>query len=155
MNQTYTLPQNLGDILGAHHDGNLQTQVSEIKAGIGVLNAGTILATGTAGDIGKLVKLTAGTEAQLVWHSAGSLNRHCRWHLAMAASPARLQRRAVSRVRHCIVPAGMDAGLIAVALRGRGIFVEGPIPVPAAAAAAALEREAPAEIAEGGRETKR
>jgi hypothetical protein len=37
---TYTLPSNLGDILGAHHDGNLQTQVSEIKAGIGVLARG-------------------------------------------------------------------------------------------------------------------
>ena len=34
-----------------------------------------------------------------------------------------------------IVPAGVDAGLIAVSLRGRGIFVEGPITVPAAAAA--------------------
>ena len=34
-----------------------------------------------------------------------------------------------------IVPAGVDAGLIAVALRGRGIFVEGPITVPAALAA--------------------
>ena len=33
-----------------------------------------------------------------------------------------------------IVPAGVDAGLIAVAFRGRGIFVEGPITVPAAAA---------------------
>ena len=60
---TYTLPQNLGDILGAHHDGNFQTQVSEIKAGIGTLLRGTVLASGTAGDIGKLVKLTAGTEA--------------------------------------------------------------------------------------------
>ena len=29
-----------------------------------------------------------------------------------------------------IVPTGVDAGLIAVALRGRGIFVEGPITVP-------------------------
>ena len=38
--------------------------------------------------------------------------------------------------------AGVDAGLIAVALRGRGIFVEGPITVPAAAAAAG-EQEAP------------
>ncbi len=39
-----------------------------------------------------------------------------------------------------IVPAGVDAGLIAVALRGRGIYIEGSIPVPAAAA---LESEAP------------
>ena len=60
---TYNLPQNLGDILGAHHDGNLQTQVSEIKAGIGVLVRGTILATGSGADVG-MVKLTAGTEAQ-------------------------------------------------------------------------------------------
>jgi hypothetical protein len=60
---TYTLPTNLGDILGAHHDGNFNTQVSEIKAGIGVLTRGTILASGTAADIGKLVKLSATTEA--------------------------------------------------------------------------------------------
>jgi hypothetical protein len=38
-----------------------------------------------------------------------------------------------------IVPAGVDAGLISVALRGRGIFVEGSITVPAAAQA--LETE--------------
>ena len=44
-----------------------------------------------------------------------------------------------------IVPAGVDAGLIAVALRGRGIFVEGPITVPAAAAVAAATVESEAE----------
>ena len=41
-----------------------------------------------------------------------------------------------------IVPTGVDAGLIAVALRGRGIFVEGPIPVPAALAAREAEEPA-------------
>ena len=40
-----------------------------------------------------------------------------------------------------LVPAGVDAGLISVALRGRGIFVEGAIPVPAAAAQAEPEPE--------------
>ena len=35
----------------------------EIKAGIGVLARGTVLASGTGGDIGKLVPLTASTEA--------------------------------------------------------------------------------------------
>jgi hypothetical protein len=60
---TYTLPSNLGDIVGAHHDGNFNTQVSEIKSGIGVLKRGTVLASGTAADIGKLVPLTATTEA--------------------------------------------------------------------------------------------
>ena len=29
-----------------------------------------------------------------------------------------------------IVPTGVDAGLIAVALRGRGLFIEGSIPRP-------------------------
>jgi hypothetical protein len=38
-----------------------------------------------------------------------------------------------------IVPMGVDAGLVSVALRGRGIFVEGPITVPPAGAE--LERE--------------
>ena len=62
-NQTYELPQNLGDLMGAYDEAHWQTVVAEIKAGIGVLQRGTILATGTAGDIGKLVLLTAGTEA--------------------------------------------------------------------------------------------
>ena len=44
---------NLGDILGAHHDGNFNTQVSEIKSGIGVLERGTVLASGAGADIGK------------------------------------------------------------------------------------------------------
>ena len=133
MNQTYTLHANLGDILGAHHDRNLQTQVSEIKSGIGVLERGTILATGSGGDIGKLVKLTAGTEGLAFGvlldpaidtaapYSDGSVTAS----IAQAGS---------FRGPALIVPAGVDAGLIAVALRGRGIFVEGPISVPAAVA---------------------
>ena len=138
---TYTLPQNLGDILGAHHDGNLQTQVSEIKGGIGVLTRGTILATGTAGDVGKLVKLTAGTEAQAygvlldpaIDTSAAFGDGSVTGSVAKAGS---------FRGPALIVPAGIDAGLVSVALRGRGIFVEGAIPVPAALAAAAEEPQA-------------
>ena len=42
-----------------------------------------------------------------------------------------------------IVPTGVDAGLIAVALRGRGIFVEGPITVPPAAAVRETETGTP------------
>ena len=48
--------------VGAYDEAHLQTQVSEIKSGIGVLARGTILATGSGGDIDKLVELTAGTE---------------------------------------------------------------------------------------------
>ena len=136
--------QNLGDILGAHHDGNFQTQVSEIKAGIGVLKRGTVLATGTAGDIGKLVLLTAGTEAQ----SYGVL-------LDPAIDTAdafgdgsvtgSVAKAGSFRGPALIVPAGVDAGLISVALRGRGIFVEGPITPGATALEAEAEGEPPAE----------
>ena len=66
---TYTLPQNLGDILGAHHDGNLETQVSKIKNGIGVLlRLGTILAAGAGADIGKLIELEPNGRSDCVWH---------------------------------------------------------------------------------------
>ena len=44
-----------------------------------------------------------------------------------------------------IVPPGVDAGLIAVAFRGRGIFTEGPIPVPAAATVQSEPTEEPAQ----------
>ena len=133
---TYTLPANLGDILGAHHDGNLQTQVSELKAGIGVLKRGTVLATGSGADVGKLVLLAAGTEAQAygilldpsIDTAAAFSDGSVTGSIAKAGS---------FRGPALIVPAGVDAGLIAVALRARGIFVEGPITVPAAAAVAA------------------
>ncbi len=64
MNQTYELPQHFGDLMGAYDEAHWQTAVLEIKPGIGVVKRGTILASGTAGDIGKLVLLTAGIEAQ-------------------------------------------------------------------------------------------
>jgi hypothetical protein len=53
-----------------------------------------------------------------------------------------------------IVPTGVDAGLISVALRGRGIFVEGPIPVPAAAAAALEGQEQETESDEERRRVR-
>jgi hypothetical protein len=141
-NQTYDLPQNLGDLMGAYDEAHWQTQVCEIKAGIGVLVRGTILASGTAGDIGKLVLLSAGTEAQAYGvlldpsiDTAGAFSDG-----TVAGSVA---KAGSFRGPALIVPTGVDAGLIAVALRGRGIFVEGPITVPPAAAAAS-EAKAPA-----------
>ena len=41
--------------MGAYDEAHWQTAVLEIKPGIGVVKRGTILASGTAGDIGKLV----------------------------------------------------------------------------------------------------
>jgi hypothetical protein len=127
---TYTLPQNLGDILGAHHDGNLQTQVSEIKAGIGVLVRGTILATGSGADIGKLVKLTATAEAQAY---GVLLDPAIDTSVAFGdgSVTGSVAKAGTFKGSALIVPPGIDSGLVAVALRGRGIFVEGPIPVPA------------------------
>ena len=113
----------------------------EIKGGIGILLRGTVLASGSGGDVGKLVPLSARTEAAAygllldeavdtsVAYSDGSVTGS----IAKAGS---------FRGPALIVPTGVDAGLISVALRGRGIFVEGPITVPSAAATA---EEAPAE----------
>jgi hypothetical protein len=134
-NTTYELPPNLGDIMGAYDQAHWQTQVSEIKTTIGVLKRGTILATGSGGDIGKLVKLSAGTEAQAygvlldpsVDTGAPFSDGTVTGSIAKAGS---------FKGSALIVPTGVDAGLIAVALRGRGIFIEGPITVPATAAAA-------------------
>lgn len=135
---TLQSPAGLSDLMGAYDTGHWQTVVCDIKAGIGVLTRGTVLATGTAGDIGKLVKLTAGTEASAYGvlldaaidtaapYSDGSVTGS----IAKAGS---------FRGPALVVPAGVDAGLIAVSLRGRGIFVEGPITVPAALAARAEE----------------
>ena len=131
-NQTYDLPQNLGDLMGAYDEAHWQTAVLEIKAGIGIVKRGAILASGTAGDIGKLVLLAAGTEAQsygvlldpAIDTSAAFSNGIVTGSIAKAGS---------FKGSALIVPAGVDAGLIAVALRGRGIFVEGPIVVPVAA----------------------
>jgi hypothetical protein len=130
---TYQTPVNLGDILGAHHDGNFNTQVSEIKAGIGVLTRGTILASGTGADIGKLVKVSATTEA----NAYGILLDPAIDTAAVYSDGSvtgSIAKSETFKGSALIVPAGVDAGLIAVALRGRGIFVEGPITVPAAAA---------------------
>ena len=58
MNQTYGLPQNLGDLMGAYDEAHWQTAVREIKPGIDVLRRGTVLCVGSGADAGKLV-LTA------------------------------------------------------------------------------------------------
>jgi hypothetical protein len=141
---TLDVPTGLSNLLGAYDTGHWQTQVCEIKAGIGALARGTILATGSGADVGKLVKLSATTEVNAygvlldelidttVTYSDGSVTGS----VAKAGS---------SRGPALIVPTGVDAGLIAVALRGRGIFVEGPITVPPAAGFESERREPESE----------
>ena len=133
--------------MGAYDQAHWQTAVLEIKPAIGVLLRGTILASGAGGDIGKLVPLTAGTEAQAygvlldtaIDTAAPFTGGSVTGSIAKAGS---------FKGSALIVPTGIDAGLVSVALRGRGIFIEGPLVVPPAAAAA-LEAEAgPAPAAE-------
>ena len=107
--------------MGAYDEAHWQIQVCEIKAGIGVL-----------------VPLSAGTEAQaygvLLDPSIDTAAPYSDGSVTGSVAKAGNFRGPT-----LIVPAGVDAGLNSVALRGRGIFVEGPITVPAAAAASASE----------------
>lgn len=119
--------------MDAYDEAHWQTAVLEIKSGIGVLKRGTILVSGTGADIGKLVLLSATMEAQAygvlldpsIDTSAAFSDGSVTGSIAKAGS---------FKGSALIVPAGVDPGLIAVALRGRGIFVEGPIAVPASVA---------------------
>lgn len=126
---TFTdLPTGLSNLMGAYDTGDWETEVREIKGSIGILKRGTVLASGSGADVGKLVKLSASTEAaygvlldEVVDTSVAYSDARVTGSVARAGS---------FRGPALIVPTGVDAGLIAVALRGRGIFVEGPITVP-------------------------
>ena len=116
--------------MGAYDTAHWEREVREIKAAQGVLKRGTVLASGSGADAGKLVPLTATTEASAygvlldpsIDTSAAFSDGSVTGSIARAGS---------FKGSALIVPPGVDAGLIAVALRGRGIFVEGSIPVPA------------------------
>lgn len=127
---TFTdLPTGLSNLMGAYDTGDWETEVREIRGSIGILKRGTVLASGSGADVGKLVKLSASTEAaaygvlldEVVDTSVAYSDASVTGSVARAGS---------FRGPALIVPTGVDAGLIAVALRGRGIFVEGPITVP-------------------------
>ena len=61
---TFTdLPTGLSNLMGAYDTGDWETEVREIKGSIGILKRGTVLASGSGADVGKLVKLSASTEA--------------------------------------------------------------------------------------------
>ena len=58
--------------MGAYDEAHWQTVVAELKANIGVLLRGTILATGTAGDIGKLVPAHRRNRSAVLWRFVGA-----------------------------------------------------------------------------------
>ena len=134
---TYNFPQNLGDILGAHHDGNFETVTAEIKAGIGVLKRGTVLASGAGADAGKLVLLAPASEA-----TAFGILLDPSIDTAAAFSDGSVTgsvaRAGTFKGNALIVPTGINGATVQSRLRELGIFTEGAIVVPAAA----LEAEA-------------
>jgi hypothetical protein len=116
--------------MGAYDSAHWLTEVREIKAGIGVLARGTVLAEGTLTDAGKMVPLAAGTESAAYGvlldpeidtaaaHSDGTVT-------------GSVARAGSFKGGKLIVPAGIDAAALTARLREIGIFTEGPIIVPA------------------------
>ena len=136
---TYTLPSNLGDILGAHHDGNLQTAVMELKPASGVLTRGTVLAVDSG--TGKLIKVAATGEA----NTYGVLldeSVDTGVTFADGTVTGSVAKKGAFRGPALIVSVGTNVAIVTDTLRDKGIYVEGQITAPAAATA--LEAEAPA-----------
>jgi hypothetical protein len=116
-------------LLGAYDEAHWQTAVLEIKLGIGVLKRGTILATGSGADIAKLVLLSATTEAQAYGVLLDpSIDTADPYSDGSVTGP--IAKAGSFKGSALIVPAGVDAGLIAVALRGRGSLLKGRSPFP-------------------------
>ena len=142
-NPTYILPSNLGDILGAHHDGNFETVTAEIKTGIGVLKRGTVLASGSGADVGKLVLATAGNEAS----SFGILldpSIDTTQAFSDGTVTGSVARAGTFRGAALIVGVGTNVVTLTDALRKNGIYLEGPITVPVAATLEAKAAPEPA-----------
>jgi hypothetical protein len=147
-NQTYDLPQNLGDQMGAYDTAHWITAVLELKPDSGVLTRGTVLSA-VAADAGKLTKTTAGSEA-----SAFGVLLDAAVDTATAAAfsngmvTASVARSGSFKGSALIVGVGTNVATLTDALRKNDIFVEGPIAVPTAAMAAAEAGEAPAPTEE-------
>jgi hypothetical protein len=123
---TYTLPQNLGDILGAHHSGNLQTVIAELKPASGVLIRGSVLAL----VAGKLELVTATNQATAY---GVLLDPTIDTGVAFGdgSVTGSVARAGSFRGGALIVSAGTDPIALVADLRDRGIYTEGSIPVPA------------------------
>ena len=142
---TFTdLPTGLSNLMGAYDDGPLANRRSAKSKRVSASSRAELCwQQAPAADVGKLVKLDSRNRSASLRHSARRSSRHERRLLGRIASRAAIAKAGSFRGAALIVPTGVDAGLIAVALRGRGIFVEGPITVPAAAAV--LEEESESE----------
>jgi hypothetical protein len=125
---TYNYPSNLGDILGAHHDGNVQAAIMELKPDVGVLTRGTVLAVDAVG--GKLIKVAATGEA----NTYGILldpSIDTAVHNSDGSVSASVAKKGTFRGAALIVSVGTNVAIVADTLRDKGIYTEGSIPVPA------------------------
>ena len=130
-NQTYNLPQNLGDLMGAYDEAHWETETLELKTDAGVLKRGSVLSL----VAGKLELVAAANQATvygvLLEASVDTAKK-----FSDNSVTGSVARAGSFRGGALIVAAGTNAATLKAALRGLGIFVEGPITVPGAAAAA-------------------
>jgi len=128
MNQTYEIPPNLGDIMGAYDEAHWETAVLELSPDKGVLMRGTVL---SAGPDRKLVATTAGNEAQ----AYGVLLDASVDTAALFTDgtvTGSVVRAGSFKGPALIVGVGTNAATLVDALRKNNINVEGPISVPVA-----------------------
>jgi hypothetical protein len=109
-------------------------EVAVFERTTGVLEGRTVLASGSGADFGKLVLLTPTTEVNAYGVLLDALVDTAAPYSDGSTSGS-IARAGSFKGSALIVPPAVDAGLIAVALRGRGIFCEGAIIPPAAGAA--------------------
>lgn len=142
-NQTYELPPNLGDLMGAYDQAHWQTFVAELKPDSGVLKRGSVLSA-VATDVGKLTLTTAGSEATafgvLLDPAIDTADKFS--NNLVTGSVA---RSGSFKGQALIVGVGTNVATLSDALRKNDIFVEGPITVPVAAGTEASEAPAAAE----------
>jgi hypothetical protein len=130
-NQTYELPPDLGDLMGAYDEAHWQTVVLELKADVGVLKRGTVLSSGSGADAGKLVASTAGNEAAafgvLLDAAIDTAVKYADNSVTGSVAKAGSFRGAA-----LIVGVGTNVATLTDALRKNGIYIEGVIVAPSA-----------------------
>jgi hypothetical protein len=130
-NQTYDLPLNLGDLMGAYDEAHWETFVAELKPNSGVLKRGSVLSA-VAADGGKLTLTTAGSEGTafgvLLDPSIDTTEAFSNGQVTGSVA-----RSGSFKGQALIVGVGTNVTTLADALRKNDIFVEGPITVPVAA----------------------
>jgi hypothetical protein len=133
MNQTYELPANLGDLMGAYDEAHWLTETREIKPAIGVVNRGTVLCEGAGADLGKLVLTAVGNEA-----AAYGVLLDPEIDTAVTFGDGTVTgsvaRAGSFRGAALIVSIGINVVTLTAALREKGIFTEGAIVAPVATA---------------------